>query len=760
MSNSNLLRIRIGKTFVCAAKVLIGEEAESLEYRDLTVFLVNPRGIWKEITDWTLTGSDNNKVTFTFQGKDQRVLGTYRLVVYENYESDGQSVLDRNIVTLVPYASMETDSYVTSLSDVEIDIDLGSLTFTGPRGYTPYAQDGYWYINGVTTGIRCDYSSEEALRASAEQARVSAEQNRVNAESARVLAEDARVLAEQARVAVEAARVNAEQGRVSAEALRVTAEDARVLAEQARVTAEAARAAAEIQRAQGEQSRTTAFENQMAAQQTTFEGKMTDIDTAVATLMACEATLTALQTEVTEIGAEVSQQRQTLKDDEQVIAAALNELKEASDTATQNISTLQTNVANKVSTSDIINDVTTGGTDKVLSAEQGKELKNEIDEESDTLDEDEQVSAAALNDLNTRINSVESSVLKVESVLGEDALKVTSSTLADGSSVTLTQFPQSNKKGDNVLFFAKISSFSGLRIGKGYGAYNNIWFEIDGTNVILKNYVSSEATLATEAHGLTIDTFISISISCRLNDKCVLNIDTLGGSFSHTFDEWTTSINGVWKATSVGSSLTDIAFNATNQDFRCPVWAFGDSYFGITDSRWPGQLKNFGYYNYLINGYAGRGSNNGYLDLVKCLNFGTPKYLLWCLLGNDTLANYKSYLSQVISLCEAKGITLILLKMPNGCSNPTISTTYSDRDYDEYNAYMETLGYRYINLKEAVGESGGVWYTGYCSDGIHPTTLGAKAMAMQVLKDFPEIMQYGTTSDSASSGGDEDAVGY
>ncbi len=295
---SNSIRVRIGKTIVCMAKVLIGGEAESLENRNLTVFLVNPRGIWKEITDWTLTGSDTNKVTFTYQGRQQRVLGTYRLVVYENYETDGQSVLDRNIFTLVPYSSMETDALVGSMSDTEIDIDLGSLGFTGPRGYTPYAQDGYWFINGVTTGIRCDYSSEEALRASAEQARVSAEQNRVNAESARVLAEDARVLAEQARVAVEAARVRAEQGRVSAEALRVSAEDARVLAEQARVTAEAARVRAE-------QGRVTAFENQMAAQQTTFEGKMNDIDTAVATLMACEATLTSLQTEVTEIGAKI-----------------------------------------------------------------------------------------------------------------------------------------------------------------------------------------------------------------------------------------------------------------------------------------------------------------------------------------------------------------------------------------------------------------------------------------------------------------------
>ena len=35
------------------------------------------------------------------------------------------------------------------------------------------------------------------------------------------------------------------------------------------------------------------------------------------------------------------------------------------------------------------------------------------------------------------------------------------------------------------------------------------------------------------------------------------------------------------------------------------------------------------------------------------------------------------------------------------------------------------------------------WYEGYLSsDGVHPTALGAKAEAMRILCDIPEITQY------------------
>ena len=92
----------------------------------------------------------------------------------------------------------------------------------------------------------------------------------------------------------------------------------------------------------------------------------------------------------------------------------------------------------------------------------------------------------------------------------------------------------------------------------------------------------------------------------------------------------------------------------------------------------------------------------------------------------------------VKALCVDKGITPIF-------------TGYADlknKDLSARRTYLETLGVRWIDLADAVQkqayQSGvSAWYDGYMDDdGVHPTLLGAYAMAMQMLKDVPEIMQY------------------
>ena len=69
------------------------------------------------------------------------------------------------------------------------------------------------------------------------------------------------------------------------------------------------------------------------------------------------------------------------------------------------------------------------------------------------------------------------------------------------------------------------------------------------------------------------------------------------------------------------------------------------------------------------------------------------------------------------------------------------------RDKEVIKAEVESSGFRYIDFYKSVGtDSGGNWYAGYLSgDGVHPNTIGAEALATQVLTDFPELMQYGKT---------------
>lgn len=91
-------------------------------------------------------------------------------------------------------------------------------------------------------------AQNEEDRISAEEDRAEAESARANAESARVSAESGRATAESGRASAESARVTAESGRDTAESGRATAEQNRVSAETARANAESARETAEATR--------------------------------------------------------------------------------------------------------------------------------------------------------------------------------------------------------------------------------------------------------------------------------------------------------------------------------------------------------------------------------------------------------------------------------------------------------------------------------------------------------------------------------
>ena len=104
-------------------------------------------------------------------------------------------------------------------------------------------------------------------------------------------------------------------------------------------------------------------------------------------------------------------------------------------------------------------------------------------------------------------------------------------------------------------------------------------------------------------------------------------------------------------------------------------------------------------------------------------------------MNDSDISQYTNYFNNVKSICKSSGIELIAATIP---SVPT-------RDKSAINEIVVNSGLRYIDFAKAVGadvESN--WYEGFLhSDGVHPTELGAQALAMQVLTDFPEIMQYG-----------------
>lgn len=240
-----------------------------------------------------------------------------------------------------------------------------------------------------------------------------------------------------------------------------------------------------------------------------------------------------------------------------------------------------------------------------------------------------------------------------------------------------------------------------------------------------------------------------------VDGKIRTNIVTLSGSFSVDIESlyrWNYApfVLG-------GQNMADVKIGYSCSDIRSPLWMFGDSYLGIAVNRIGGQLRNFGFSSYLMDSIAGgRAVDTGNpgksisADLNKLLAMGTPQYIVWTLGMNGTIQMNTDYIEELKTICEEKGITLILYMPPSIPGN----------DKATLNTYIAATGLRYINAYAAVGANAqGEWYTGFLSnDNVHPSTTGAKAIAMRFLADVPELMQYGYSTgnvDSEIDDGDE-----
>ena len=102
---------------------------------------------------------------------------------------------------------------------------------------------------------------------------------------------------------------------------------------------------------------------------------------------------------------------------------------------------------------------------------------------------------------------------------------------------------------------------------------------------------------------------------------------------------------------------------------------------------------------------------------------------------NDGPVIWKYCFTEVEMICRERGITLICQTLPYRTDSLVGKQAI-------INEYVKESGYRYVDSFHAVCKDDGTWYTGMKYDGAHPTELGAKALAGQVLVDFPEIANY------------------
>ena len=267
--------------------------------------------------------------------------------------------------------------------------------------------------------------------------------------------------------------------------------------------------------------------------------------------------------------------------------------------------------------------------------------------------------------------------------------------------------------------------------------------EITPTQAIIKRYDTNYGYVSNVAftHNLTIKDFIMCEITFTWYGG-KFRIISSGGSF---VQEWQNSqysytgsaqINYGRAFVEPSITLTNAKLTQSSDRFMKPVWVIGDSYTSMNSMRWTYQLvNNFGIDGFLLDGYAGAPSENMVPELQRLLKFGTPKYLMWCMGMNDGPVIWKYCFTEVEMICRERGITLICQTLPYRTDSLVGKQAI-------INEYVKESGYRYVDSFHAVCKDDGTWYTGMKYDGAHPTELGAKALAGQVLVDFPEIANY------------------
>lgn len=297
-----------------------------------------------------------------------------------------------------------------------------------------------------------------------------------------------------------------------------------------------------------------------------------------------------------------------------------------------------------------------------------------------------------------------------------------------------------NKKNSSLEVYAKFDSFDTITLGHGKYAEN-----VGYTNKVVVDaekitcYYNGTQNFQV-SHGLVISSYIHIIVTRGKRTNARVTINTTSGTFTTEEINLIACRDEIYAVSS--SALSDVILSYVAKDLLKDIYLFGDSYTSLIDpSRYPKYLDEV--YdcidNMMMCGFGGVGSKVEIQSLISALSLAKPKYLIWALGMNDAdsssavNANWLTCYNEVIEHCKRYEIVPIFCTIPNV---PTINNSFK-------NDIVRNSGYRYIDFAKAVNaeDVGSPWYDGMLSsDGIHPTELGAKALAARFITDFPEVM--------------------
>lgn len=339
-------------------------------------------------------------------------------------------------------------------------------------------------------------------------------------------------------------------------------------------------------------------------------------------------------------------------------------------------------------------------------------------------------------------NSIEISKLKQKVFPKEFGCLSNSGEIASGETLTTAKV---NIKQSLLLSYHIDGTIDDIDIGVGYDGtteeYARTNFKITSGNIIVGSN--------TYPLGLALGNKTDISISSKGYGSSKPVTITITNEFGDVFSQ---EISGIGTGTPYIKNNGDSSLNVTikffPRDITKKIWIFGDSYVSfLSPARWPYYLVSKGYENFMCNSLPGARADRMIEELRNLLATGAkPTYLLWCLGmngGGDTYSNGEFVLNQmqkvtvdaVISICKENKIIPILQTIP------TVSNNGSPIYHKAYTAYIKSLGYRYVDIDNAVGsQDDGTWTAGLLDDdGVHPSVQGAKVICARFLSDFPEL---------------------
>lgn len=294
------------------------------------------------------------------------------------------------------------------------------------------------------------------------------------------------------------------------------------------------------------------------------------------------------------------------------------------------------------------------------------------------------------------------------------------------------------KWGFEVDFHARVTTMGQLVIGKSIREYGSAYVRVTDTTLYICMYANNQEYVLNgngngDAHGLTFDKEITVILNYTPSSLQVILKGVGSASFTSSAYVQGNGFADTVKAKAENSGVySNCELSYYCRDIENKLWVCADSY----ASYWAKKAYDLGYEKALINALPGQNSVGALTQLNRALAKGTPKVLFWALGMNDgdsgaVNTNWKNTLDEVISICNARGIELVLSTIPNV---PNIDNSYK-------NAYIKASGYRYADVCECVGaDLSSSWYSGLLgTDNVHPSDDGAKVIANYICSQLPEM---------------------